>query len=109
MKKLKKIPEDIKEELKFKYIKKNGWIIETTAARAYYVGEDGDYGDPYTSMLQMYFLDGKAYINSFVGVEFTRKCFRTIVGYVREHRGIKDVIYKRMKNRIDKFKKVKTD
>jgi len=102
---MKKPPKNIKLP-KYKVVKIGEHIFETTQVRVYNVGKDGVYGDKYTSMLTINFIDGEAYINSAIG-EFTRKCFRTIFNYIKG-RGIKAINYKRIKNLKDKHNKVKT-
>lgn len=91
----------------YNVIKMGEWILEVKTVRCLKVGEDGQYGDPYDAMCYIDFIDGKANVNSLCGAGFTKRCFRTIVKYIREHRGVKDVIYKRVKKFQDKFKKVK--
>lgn len=102
---MKKLPKEIKTP-KYDPEKIGDHIFEITQVRVYNVGKDGVYGDPYTSMLTINFIDGEAYINSAIG-EFTRKCFRTIFNYIKS-RGIKAINYKRIKNLKDKPNKVKT-
>ena len=92
---------------KYKTIKIGEYIFEVKTVRALKVGEDGVYGDPYDAMCYIDFIDGKANVNSLCGVGFTKRCYLTIVKYIREHRGVKEVIYKRVKNLKDKFKKAK--
>ena len=102
-----KIPEDI-EFPEYKVDKIGEYIFEVKTVRGFKVGEKGVYGDPYSTMFHIDFLDGKANINSMCGEGFTKRCYRTILKYIKEHRGVKDIIYKRVKNLKDKFKKVKT-
>lgn len=102
-----KIPEDI-EFPEYKVDKIGEYIFEVKTVRVLKVGEKGVYGDGYSSMCYIDFLDGRANVNSYCGEGFTRKCYRTILKYIKERRGVKDIIYKRVKNLKDKFKKVKT-
>ena len=91
----------------YKVVKIGEWLFEVKTVRALKVGEDGQYGDPYDAMGYIDFIDGKGNVNSVIGVGFTKRCYLTFVKYIREHRGVQDVIYKRVKNLKDKFKKAK--
>ena len=100
-----KLPKSVKLP-EYEPEKSGEYIFEVLQVRALKVGKDGVYGDPYTAMLMINIIDGKAHINSAIG-EFTRKCFRTIFNYIKS-RGIKAINYKRIKNLKDKPNKVNT-
>lgn len=104
MKKEKPKSEDFPE---FKHIKIGEWTFEVTVAVGRKVGKDGQYGDPYTAIANFNFIDGKAYVNGLMGSGITRRCFITFKKFIASH-GIKEAIYKRVKNLKDKFKSVKT-
>jgi hypothetical protein len=80
------------------------FIFEVVQVRALKVGENGVYGDPYTSIAMINIIDGNAHVNSTIGT-FSRKCFRTIFNYIKT-KGIKIINYKRIKNLKDKHKTV---
>ena len=92
----------------FKHLKIGEWIFEVKEARGLKVGKDGQYGDPYTAIANFNFIDGKAHVNGLMGSGITRRCFMTFKKFIASQ-GIKEAVYKRVKNLKDKFKKVKTN
>ena len=102
----KETPKD-KDLPEFKHVKIGEWVFEVTAARGLKVGEDGQYGDPYDAIANFNFIDGKAHVNGLMGSGITRRCIISFKKFIASH-GIKEAVYKRVKNLKDKFKKVKT-
>lgn len=97
--------EDI-EELSFETITIGEWTFKVKSVTAY---KTKVYGEPYEGIFNIDIVDGKAHINGLHCDNFTKRCFMTAVSFVRKRLGIKDILYKRIKNLKDKFKKVKTD
>jgi len=104
---MKKETPSLKDIPEFKHIKDGEWVWEVTSVVGRKVGENGNMGDEYSSIVNIRFIDGEARISGLLG-DFTRKCFRSFKKYVKAM-GYKDGIYKRIKNGKDKFKKAKTD
>ena len=91
----------------YKTTKRGEYIFEVAMVRVLKVGEEGQYGDPYTASAIINILDCEAHVNTLSGEGFTKRCFKTIFGYIKS-RGIKVINYKRIKNLKHKFKKLKT-
>ena len=105
MKREKPKSEDFPE---FKHIKIGEWTFEVTGAVGRKVGKDGQHGDPYDAIANCNFIDGTAYVNGMLGSGISRKCIASFKKFIASH-GIKEAVYKRVKNLKDKFKSVKTE
>lgn len=104
---MKKTPK-IEEIPDYKVVQIGDWIFEVSSVRALKVGKDGVYGDPYEAIANFNFIDGKAYVNGMLGSGITKRCIVTFKKYIASY-GIKEAVYKRVKNLKSKFKKVKLD